>query len=89
MIVVLATQNMGKVREIDAMLGDAGIEWKTLDAFSPVPEPEETGATFLENATLTARYYARHTGELTLAEDSGLEVDALQGRPGVYSARYA
>ena len=89
MIVVVATQNRGKVREIVHALDDADVQWRTLRDYPPVPEPEETGATFLENATLKAEYYARHTGELTLAEDSGLEVDGLGGAPGVHSARYA
>lgn len=89
MIVVIATKNPGKVREIVETLDATGIQWKTLADFPAAPEPEETGATFAENALLKARYYLAHTGAPVLAEDSGLEVDALGGRPGIYSARYA
>ncbi len=89
MIVVIATGNPGKVREIIAALDDDGIAWKTLADFPDVAEPEETGTSFMENAALKARYYLTHTAEPTLAEDSGLEVDALGGQPGIYSARYA
>ena len=89
MIVVIATKNAGKVREIVATLDETGIQWRTLADFPPIREPDETGATFLANAELKARYYLAHTGEPTLAEDSGLEVDALGVRPGIHSARYA
>lgn len=89
MLIVVATKNPGKVREIGEALDAADVEWRTLDAFPPVADPEETGTTFLANAELKARAYVAHTGQPTLAEDSGLEVDALDGAPGVYSARYA
>lgn len=86
---VLATRNPGKVMELRPMLAGAGVEVIGLDAFPDVPEVEEDGATFEENALKKAREYARATGRLVLADDSGLEVDALGGAPGVRSARYA
>lgn len=89
MRVVLATGNPGKAGEITEAFGMEGIEWQMLKDFPDVPEPEETGETFEENAVLKARYYQAHAGALTLAEDSGLEVPALDGAPGVRSARYA
>jgi XTP/dITP diphosphohydrolase len=85
---VLATTNPGKLREIRHVLDGAGLELRTLADYPPVAEPEETGATFFENARLKARYYAAHTRELTVAEDSGLVIDGLDGEPGVNSARY-
>ncbi|WP_024326615.1 RdgB/HAM1 family non-canonical purine NTP pyrophosphatase [Thioalkalivibrio sp. AKL19] len=86
--VVLATGNPGKLREIRALLEPLGL---TIEAQSEhaVPEAEETGLTFVENAILKARNAARHTGLPAIADDSGLEVDALRGQPGIYSARYA
>src|SRR5262249_23616161 len=87
MRLLIATTNPGKVREIRAILSDAPFEIITLDAWPGLPAPEENGATFAENARTKALYYAAHTGELTVAEDSGLEIDALDGRPGVHSAR--
>ena len=86
---VLATGNPGKLREIRQVLGDLPIRVVGLDAFASIEQPEETGATFAANARAKARYYARRTRLWALAEDSGLEVDALGGAPGVYSARYA
>lgn len=85
--VLLATTNADKAREIRAIFGDA-FNFVTLRDVAPIDAPEETGTTFGENARLKARYYARMTGLLTLAEDSGLEVDALHGAPGVESARF-
>lgn len=89
---LLATGNAGKVREIRAALRDAGVELVALDRDElggPVPpEPEETAASFLANAGLKALHYAAATGLPALAEDSGLEVDALGGEPGVRSARW-
>lgn len=85
---VLGTFNQGKVREIADMLRGLPLEVVGLDAFPGVQEVEETGATFEENARLKALGLAQQTGALVLAEDSGLEVDALSGRPGVLSARY-
>src|SRR5581483_8565124 len=85
---VIATSNRDKIREIAALLDGAGVELATLDAWPDLVPPEETGRTFEENARLKARYYAAAIGELVVAEDSGLEVDALGGAPGVMSARY-
>ena len=87
--IILATRNPGKVREIRTILGDLGVEFVGLEDFGDIPEPEERGATFAQNASDKALYYARATGQWCLADDSGLEVDALDGRPGVTSARYA
>ncbi len=88
MKIVLASNNPGKVREIGAMLADSGIEILPQSAFA-VSEVEETGLTFVENALLKARHAAEHTGLPAIADDSGLVVDALNGAPGIYSARYA
>lgn len=85
---VLATGNPGKLTEMRALLADLEIRIHAQSEFS-VPEIEETGLTFIENALLKARNASRHTGLPALADDSGLEVDALQGAPGIYSARYA
>ena len=85
---VLATRNPGKVRELKRLLGNLDIELIGLDEAGVTAEVEETGATFEENARIKAAEYANLTGEMTLADDSGLEVDALDGRPGVQSARY-
>ncbi|MEO8179739.1 MAG: RdgB/HAM1 family non-canonical purine NTP pyrophosphatase [Deltaproteobacteria bacterium] len=88
--VILATSNPHKVEEARAILAPLGIEVQSLaDLGCTLPEPEEDGATFEDNARLKARYYAQHLGATCLAEDSGLEVDALGGAPGVHSARYA
>jgi XTP/dITP diphosphohydrolase len=84
---LLATTNAGKIREIRAALGDR-LELVTLVDLPPVIEPEETGRTFEENAILKAEYYAAAHGLPTVAEDSGLAIDALGGRPGIESARY-
>lgn len=86
--VVLATGNAGKQREFAALLAPLSIEVITQAALG-ITAPEETGATFEENALLKARHAARAAGLPALADDSGIEVDALGGRPGVYSARYA
>lgn len=85
---VLASGNAGKVREIAQLLADHQVEVLAQSAFN-VPEIEETGLTFVENAILKARNAAAHSGLPALADDSGLEVDALNGAPGIYSARYA
>jgi len=85
---VVATTNRGKLKEIAMLLDGAPVQFKTLADFPAVAPPEETGATFAENARLKALFYAKHTGELTVAEDSGLEIDALNGAPGVESARF-
>ena len=86
---VLATRNPGKLREIRQVLGGLSLELAGLDQRPCLPEPAEEGATFAENARHKALYYARALGECCLADDSGLEVDALGGAPGVRSARYA
>ena len=85
---VVATTNRNKVREIRALLAGLDIELSTLDRWPELAPPAETGRTFEENARQKATYYARATGELAVAEDSGLEIDALAGAPGVESARY-
>ena len=86
--VVLATGNAGKLREFAALLAPAGFEFTPQSAFGIEP-PEETGDTFLANALLKARHASRLSGLPAMADDSGLEVDALGGAPGVRSARYA
>ena len=86
--IVAGTRNAGKVREIRLALADLPFEVGGIPD-EGLADVEETGVTFSENAILKARYYAQHTGEYCLADDSGLEVDALDGAPGVYSARYS
>jgi XTP/dITP diphosphohydrolase len=85
---VLATNNPGKVRELAALLRDFGFEVRGQGEFG-VPEVAETGTTFVENAIIKARAAALHTHLPAMADDSGIEVDALHGAPGVYSARFA
>lgn len=89
MQLVLATNNKDKIREIKLLLDDLPVTVLTADDFLEFPDPEETGATFEENARLKANVIAEFTGHAALADDSGLEVDALNGAPGVYSSRYA
>ncbi len=86
---VLATANRHKVEEIQAILDDVGIPLLTLNEFPNFPGVEEDGVTCQENAIKKAKATAAFTGRWALADDTGLEVDALQGRPGVYAARYA
>jgi len=86
---VLATRNSGKIKELEALLSGSGFAVLGLDAFPDIGEIEETGTTFAENAILKARTVAKATGLVALADDSGLQVDALSGAPGVYSARYS
>ena len=86
--IVLASNNAGKVREFNQLLADSGFEVLPQSEFN-VAEAEETGLTFVENAILKARNAAEHTGLPAIADDSGLEVDALDGAPGIYSARFA
>ncbi len=86
--IVLASNNAGKVREIGQLLASARIHIVPQGEYG-VPEVEETGLTFVENAILKARHAARYSGLAAIADDSGLEVDALHGAPGIYSARYA
>ncbi|AUM13255.1 XTP/dITP diphosphatase [Ketobacter alkanivorans] len=86
--IVVATGNKGKLKEINQVLNPFGLRALGQSDFD-VPEIEETGLTFVENAILKARNASKITGKPALADDSGLEVDALQGAPGIYSARYA
>jgi XTP/dITP diphosphohydrolase len=86
--IVLASSNVGKVREFNQLLAGLQLEVVPQSQFN-VTDAEETGLTFVENAILKARNAAHHTGLPALADDSGLEVDALRGAPGIYSARYA
>lgn len=86
--ILLASNNTGKVREIQALLAGHGLEIVPQSAFG-ISEAEETGLTFVENAILKARHASQHAGLPAIADDSGLEVDALGGAPGVISARYA
>jgi len=85
---VVATGNKGKLNEISQVLAPLGITVRGQKDFA-IPEIEETGLTFVENAILKARNTCLHTGKPALADDSGIEVDALNGAPGIYSARYA
>jgi len=84
----VATTNRGKLREISELLHGLPFELVTLAEWPDIAAPDETGRTFTDNARLKALYYAAHTGELTVADDSGLEIDALDGAPGVESARF-
>lgn len=86
---LLGTRNPGKVREIAGILGDVPWEIRSLQEFESIEVPAETGATYAANAIIKAQFYARATGLCALADDSGLEVEALGGAPGVFSARYA
>ena len=86
--VVLATGNSGKVKEMSGLLAEFGFEVLPQSEFD-VPEAEETGLTFVENAIIKARNAAAHTGLPAIADDSGLEVDYLKGAPGIYSSRFA
>ena len=86
---LIATNNAGKIRELSGLLANLPLRLRQLSEFPQVEEVEETGKTFAENALLKARLYSQQTNLWTLADDSGLEVDALAGAPGVLSARYA
>ncbi len=86
--IVIATRNSGKVREIQKLLHGLGVRLRSLDDFAEVSPVDEVGNSYEENAILKALGYAQQTGLCALADDSGLEVDALDGRPGVYSARF-
>jgi XTP/dITP diphosphohydrolase len=88
MTLLVATTNPNKLREIRPLLAGVPVTLLTLADFPPVAEPVESGATFWENARIKALAYAEATGVLTVAEDSGLEIDALGGEPGVRSARF-
>src|SRR5258706_13524860 len=86
---LVATQNQGKLRELRQLLAHLPIELSALTDFPTVEKVPETGDSFIENASLKAVGYATQTGRLTVADDSGLEVDALGGAPGILSSRYA
>lgn len=88
MRLLVATTNTGKLREIRSLLEGVPVELITLRDLDPIEEPEETGATFEDNARLKALYYADRSGLTTVAEDSGLVIDGLDGEPGVRSARF-
>jgi XTP/dITP diphosphohydrolase len=89
MRIVFATKNEGKVKEITEMLSRTDVELVSLNGFASLPEIVEDGKTYLENALKKAKIISEFTGETVLADDSGLQVDALGGEPGIYSARYA
>jgi XTP/dITP diphosphohydrolase len=86
---VFASRNRGKIKEIREMMAAIGVTIRSLDEYPDLPEIVEDGASFLENALKKARAVAAFTGEIALADDSGLEVAALQGAPGIFSSRYA
>jgi XTP/dITP diphosphohydrolase len=86
--ILVATTNPGKIREIRGILAGAPAELVTLADLPPIEEPEETGATFADNARLKALYYSTATGLPSVADDSGLEIEALDNAPGVHSARW-
>jgi XTP/dITP diphosphohydrolase len=85
---LVATTNPGKLKEITGILDGVAVNLLTLSDRPPIVEPEETGATFEENARLKARYYSKATGLVSVADDSGIEIDALDKAPGVHSARW-
>jgi XTP/dITP diphosphohydrolase len=87
--VIIATKNPGKAREFEHIFAPRGIVVRTLLDFPEIPEVEETGSTFEENAILKAEAVSRVLGKMVIGDDSGLIVDALEGKPGIYSARYA
>jgi XTP/dITP diphosphohydrolase len=86
--ILVATTNRGKLDEIFPLLAGLPLDIQTLADYPSIAPPDETGSTFAENASQKARFYAHRTGALTVAEDSGLEIDALGGAPGVHSARF-
>jgi XTP/dITP diphosphohydrolase len=89
MKIVLATHNQGKIREFKKAFAEIGWEAVPIADVADVPEPEETGHTFEENALIKAHYYAKTVNLPVLSDDSGIIADALGDRPGIYSARYA
>lgn len=88
-VILVATTNRGKLAEVRAILADLPVQLASLDDYPPMTEPVEDAPTFAGNAEIKARHYARLAGCWALADDSGLEVDALDGAPGVHSARFA
>jgi XTP/dITP diphosphohydrolase len=89
MKIIFATRNEGKVKEISEMLAGTGVNLISLNSFENLPEIIEDGQSYLDNALNKAKIISEWTGETVLADDSGLQVDILQGEPGIYSARYA
>ncbi len=87
--IVIATRNLGKLRELQHLTRSLPVEFRSLADFPQTTEAEETGNSFMANAVAKAVHYSLETGQWTLADDSGLEVDALGGEPGLYSARFA
>ena len=87
--VIIATKNPGKAKEFEHIFSSRGITVRTLLDYPEIPDVEETGTTFEENATLKAEAVSKALGKMVIGDDSGLIVDALEGRPGIYSARYA
>lgn len=87
--VIIATKNPGKAKEFEDIFARRGLAVKTLLDHPEIPEVEETGTTFEENATLKAETISKALNKMVIGDDSGLMVDALEGRPGIYSARYA
>ncbi|MCK5270751.1 MAG: XTP/dITP diphosphatase [Sedimentisphaerales bacterium] len=87
--IVLATTNRGKLNELEEMLGGLAVKVRGLEEFGPIEEAEETGATFAQNARQKALHYSNLLQRCVLADDSGLQVEALDQAPGVYSARFA
>jgi XTP/dITP diphosphohydrolase len=87
--VIIATKNPGKAREFEDIFARRGFKVRTLLDFPEIPDVEETGTTFEENATLKAETISRTLNRMVIGDDSGLMIDALEGRPGVFSARYA
>lgn len=87
--VIIATKNPGKAREFEHIFAPRGVAVRTLLDFPEIPDVDETGKTFEENATLKAEAVAKRLNRIVIGDDSGLMVDALDGRPGIYSARYA
>lgn len=87
--VIIATKNPGKAKEFEHIFAARGIEVRTLLDFPEIPEVKETGLTFEDNAILKAEAVSKALGKMVIGDDSGLMVDALEGRPGIYSARYA
>lgn len=87
--IIVATTNQGKIAEMVLALAGLPVQVLDVSSFKDIPKPVEDGESFVANALKKANYYALHTGKACLADDSGLEVDALNGAPGVYSARFA
>jgi XTP/dITP diphosphohydrolase len=87
--IIIATKNKGKVRDFEVLFNERGYQVSSLLDFPEINDVEETGSTFVENAILKAEEIAEALNKMVIADDSGLSIDALDGRPGVYSARYA